>query len=145
MITAAKILDQGGAVRKGNASTQAERQVKGGTAYIPDGSLGMPRSPNNRAADNLIQQLLMEELVQGKDEYSMPHIVSWGSNDCEFIRLDCMWDFPQFIILQKIHTPSVPAFGEEWAEYVCIPFSDTRGITEFTQRAGLNGPDQVEP
>ena len=89
MIAAAKIIEQGGTTRKGNAAIQAEGQVNGGSTITPDGSVAMPLTPNNRnAADNLIQQLLMEELVKGKDEYSMPNIVSWGSKDCEYVRLD---------------------------------------------------------
>jgi len=52
-----------------------------------------------------------------------------------------MWSFDEFIIIRKIHTPTVLPLGVPWSEFVCIPFSDVAGITKFAEQAGLNGPD----
>jgi len=135
MIIATKIIEKGGTARKGNANSQAEGEIDGNIDCIPNGSLGMLAPTHQVGTDSWIQQLLMNELIQGRDGYCLPNIVSWGSSDSEFVRLDCVWMFDEFIIIKKIHSPTVPEIGQRWDEYTAVPFADGDAIKEFSQRA----------
>jgi len=123
----------------GEVIALAERLLDGGAEDCLEDSLLVPTDRNKGEVG--IQQILMSELVGGRDGFNISLFKSWGSSDCEYVHMDHMWSFDEFIIIRKIHTPTVLPLGVPWSEFVCIPFSDVAGITKFAEQAGLNGPD----
>jgi hypothetical protein len=144
MITASRVPGRGGNTLKGR---RAGAEPCKGTANALDDQVevmdGRLASTGSEEDQDLLSNVL-EELVRGREGYQPHDVISWGSSDLAFVRVVSVWHFPEFVVVQKNHRPSVPALGPEWDEFVAIPFTDNRGIEEFSFRLGFNGTDPEE-